>query len=311
MLELILGRAGTGKTTLLRKRLAESTAPKTILIVPEQYTFESERALLMEYGAETANRVQVYSFTRLAQAAFLQYGGGAGKRLTDGGRRILMTLALENCADQLTLFEKSADRMTDVLLNTVGEMKICGIEPDMLTKTAEAVAEGSLSRKLKEIALIYGTYEALVAQTYLDPLDDLTRLDDLLVDHPDFFRNAYVAVELRSTASPCRSTAFCATHCAMPRKKSVFRCAATILATSRKDLFSTVRRTASRLMRLAKESGTGVLSPVYCKTPYRFQNDVLRAVESTYAGHDTADTAENVCVFRATSPYEEAGLHRG
>ena len=98
MLELILGRAGTGKTTLLRKRLAESTAPKTILIVPEQYTFESERALLMEYGAETANRVQVYSFTRLAQAAFLQYGGGAGKRLTDGGRRILMTLALENCA---------------------------------------------------------------------------------------------------------------------------------------------------------------------------------------------------------------------
>ena len=43
MLELILGRAGTGKTTLLRKRLAESTAPKTILIVPEQYTFESER----------------------------------------------------------------------------------------------------------------------------------------------------------------------------------------------------------------------------------------------------------------------------
>ena len=126
MLELILGRAGTGKTTLLRKRLAESTAPKTILIVPEQYTFESERALLMEYGAETANRVQVYSFTRLAQTAFLQYGGGAGKRLTDGGRRILMTLALENCADQLTLFEKSADRMTDVLLNTVGEMKICG-----------------------------------------------------------------------------------------------------------------------------------------------------------------------------------------
>ena len=40
MLELILGRAGTGKTTLLRKHLAESTAPKTMLIVPEQYTFE-------------------------------------------------------------------------------------------------------------------------------------------------------------------------------------------------------------------------------------------------------------------------------
>ena len=305
MLELILGRAGTGKTTLLRKRLAESTAPKTILIVPEQYTFESEHALLMEYGAETANRVQVYSFTRLAQAAFLQYGGGAGKRLTDGGRRILMTLALENCADQLTLFEKSADRMTDVLLNTVGEMKICGIEPDMLTKTAEAVTEDSLSRKLKEIALIYGTYEALVAQTYLDPLDDLTRLDDLLADHPDFFRNAYVAVDAFDgfTVQEYRVLRHALHHA---EKVSVSLCCDD-LDTSRKDLFSTVRRTASRLMRLAKESGTGVLSPVYCKTPYRFQNDELRAVESTYAGHvQQADTAENVCVFRATSPYEEA-----
>ena len=63
MLELILGRAGTGKTTLLRKRLAESTAPKTILIVPEQYTFESEHALLMEYGAdrEPCAGVQLYA----------------------------------------------------------------------------------------------------------------------------------------------------------------------------------------------------------------------------------------------------------
>lgn len=235
MLELILGRAGTGKTTLLRKRLAESTAPKTILIVPEQYTFESERALLMEYGAETANRVQVYSFTRLAQAAFLQYGGGAGKRLTDGGRRILMTLALENCADQLTLFEKSADRMTDVLLNTVGEMKICGIEPDMLTKTAEAVTEDSLSRKLKEIALIYGTYEALVCA---DVSRSARRRRALMTCWPTIriFPEMLMSPSMRLTASPCRSTAFCATHCAM-RKKSVFRCAATISTRAAKTCF--------------------------------------------------------------------------
>ena len=71
---------------------------------------------------ETANRIRVYSFTRLAEAAFLRYGGQAGKRLTDGGRRILMTLAIEACTDRLTLFEKSAasGRMTDVMLTAVG-----------------------------------------------------------------------------------------------------------------------------------------------------------------------------------------------
>ena len=135
--------------------------------------------------------------------------------------------------------------------------------------------------------------------------DDLTRLDDLLVDHSDFFRNAYVAVDAFDgfTVQEYRVLRHALRHA---EKVSVSLCC-NDLDTSRKDLFSTVRRPASRLMRLAKESGTGVLSPVYCRTPYRFQNDELRAVESTYAGHvQQADTAENVCVFRATSPYEEA-----
>lgn len=119
-----------------------------------------------------------------------------------------------------------------------------------------------------------------------------------MADHPDFFRNAYVAVDAFDgfTVQEYRVLRHALRHA---EKVSVSLCCDD-LDTSRKDLFSTVRRTASRLMRLAKESGTGVLSPVYCKTPYRFQNDALRAVESTYAGHvQQADTAENVCVFRA------------
>ena len=121
---------------------------------------------------ETANKIKVYSFTRLAEAAFLRYGGNAGKRLTNGGRRILMTLAIEACADNLTLFEKSAasGRITDAMLTAVGEMKLCGINPEDLTRTAELVTEDGLSRKLQEVALIYGAFEALVQQTYLDPV---------------------------------------------------------------------------------------------------------------------------------------------
>ena len=185
------------RRTLLRAQLAAEKTAQAILIVPEQYTFETERALLETFGVETANRIRVYSFTRLAEAAFLRYGGQAGKRLTDGGRRILMTLAIEACADRLTLFEKSAasGRMTDVMLTAVGEMKLCGIAPDRLTEVSALAGDSGLCQKLREVALIYGAYESLVQQTYLDPLDDLTRLDALLAAHPDFFRGASVAVD--------------------------------------------------------------------------------------------------------------------
>ncbi len=306
MLEFILGRAGTGKTTALREKLARTKADKAILIVPEQYTFETERALLETYGLETANRVQVYSFTRLAEAAFLRYGGQAGKRLTDGGRRILMTLAIESCADQLKLFEKSAadGRMTDVMLTAVGEMKLCGIAPDRLAAVCALTGDGGLSQKLREIALIYGAYEALVQQTYLDPLDDLTRLDTLLAAHPEFFHGAVVGVdafdgftvqEYRILAHAIRNAEnVCAALCC------------TDLDASRRDLFSPVRRTAHRLLRLARENGVSVAAPQLCETAHRFRSETLRAIEETLA-LGAGEAADDGCavVFHAASVYEE------
>lgn len=309
VLELILGRVGTGKSTLLREKLAAEPARQAILIVPEQYSFESERALLMEYGPEVANRIRVYSFTRLAEAAFLQYGGGAGKRLTDGGRRILMTLAIEECADQLTLFEKSVSNghMTDVMLTAVNEMEICGVQPDMLTEASEKINDAGLSAKLREIALIYGAFEALVQQTYLDPLNDLTRLDALLMEHPEFFQGASVAVDAfyGFTEQEYKILTHAIRHAERVR---VELCCAE-LHTAERGLFSHVQRTAQRLLRIARENRIPIAAPVYCDTPYRFKNAALRAVEGVLAtGAGEAAAAEPVCVFRAASPYEEVEL---
>ena len=48
MLQFILGRAGSGKTEYLRRALADralSGDSKCIMLVPEQFTFETEKAL--------------------------------------------------------------------------------------------------------------------------------------------------------------------------------------------------------------------------------------------------------------------------
>ncbi|MBP3705024.1 MAG: helicase, partial [Clostridia bacterium] len=271
-----------------------------------QYSFESERALLETYGIEVANRVKVYSFTRLAEAAFLRYGGSAGKRLTNGGRRILMTLAIESCADHLTLFEKSAatGRMTDAMLNAVGEMKLCGIGPAELTEVSERVGEDALARKLRELALIYGAFEALVAQSWLDPLDDLTKLDRILESHPEFFKNTVIAVDAFDgfTMQEYRVLTHAIRHA---DKVSVALCCDD-LDTSKRDLFSTVRRTASRLTRIARENSVPVAAPVHCDKAYRFTNKQLCAVESMLAvGAGEAPCNDHVQVFRGASPYEE------
>ena len=112
MLQLFLGRSGTGKTKALyaeMHRLAdESTAP-IFLLVPEQASFENERRLLEEFGPVLSQRVQVLSFTRLAEIVFRHIGGLAGKTMDTTLSLLLMSQALYMLSDSLTLYRRSTD----------------------------------------------------------------------------------------------------------------------------------------------------------------------------------------------------------
>lgn len=73
MLNLILGRVGSGKTETCRRLLvdfARKGKENLYLIVPEQYSFESEKAILRMAGPKNAANIQVLSFTRLAESLF-------------------------------------------------------------------------------------------------------------------------------------------------------------------------------------------------------------------------------------------------
>ena len=167
MLQFVMGRAGSGKTEYLRRMLADRSLAGqggTVMIVPEQYTFETEKAMLRLAGPVRGNAIPVYSFTRLAEAVFRREGGAVGRRLSDGGRRILMASAIEACQDRLEVYASAAKggRITDVMLTAVSEMKLCGIAPWDLQQASRELGSTGLGKKLSELSLLYDTYNALV-----------------------------------------------------------------------------------------------------------------------------------------------------
>ncbi|MDD2362699.1 MAG: PD-(D/E)XK nuclease family protein [Oscillospiraceae bacterium] len=200
MLRLLLGRSGTGKTHTIYQRLCDlawSTDLQEdeglILLVPEQFSFESERTLLRRLGPVMAGRVRVLSFTRMADLVFREVGGLAGRRMDDATRTLLMSRALELTADNLTLFRRAASDTGAVgtVLSAIAEMKQCGITPLDLEKTAADMEDGTLRRKMQELSVIMGAYEAVAAGVadskdggvkYIDPTDDLTALAEKLQD---------------------------------------------------------------------------------------------------------------------------------
>ena len=83
MLKLILGRAGSGKTTAVYRRMCGAGAERPqVLLVPEQNSHEAERALCKVGGNGVSLYAEVLSFSRLANRVFLAAGGLGEAELT-------------------------------------------------------------------------------------------------------------------------------------------------------------------------------------------------------------------------------------
>ncbi len=197
MLQLLIGRSGSGKTRHILERLSQliQQGQETILwLVPEQHSFESERALLTHLGVRDAARVQVLSFTRLADRVFREIGGLAGERLDEGVRALLMSRALEQVAavgrDLDEPMQGLRSRLAadsaylEQLLRLWEEMKQCAVPTQELERVAQQLQaeSASLSVKAGELYRVFTAYEGLAAASGLDELDVLTRLAQCLPD---------------------------------------------------------------------------------------------------------------------------------
>ncbi len=311
MLQFVLGRAGSGKTEYLRQVLSDRSLQgdgKCIMLVPEQYSFETEKAMLRLAGPQRANAIGIYSFTRLAETVFRQVGGAAGHRLTDGGRRILMSSAIAACEDQLEVYKSAAKsgRITDLMLTAVNEMKLCGIPPERLTEASGELKSLGLAQKLRELGIIYAAYNALVAASYLDSRDDLTRLLEALKG-TGLFSGYTIAVD--------SFEGFTAQELGV--LEELLRQADSVLVSLCTDglsqdgagLFALVDRTRWRLTRLAEENQIPLLPPVTLTHSPRFQNESLKLLEAQLFFPEeglVSQDSQGITLFEARDVFQES-----
>ena len=167
MLYFITGVKGSGKTALAHKITGEavSAGKSVMLIVPRQFSFESDRSILSLLGPRLASETEVYSFRRLCDEVQRNYSGIGRPVATSGVKNILMSLAVEAVGESFETFKKHKNdiALSRKLLLSIEEMKNSGVSPDDLVKFAENTEDRLLGNKMKETALVYGAYEALLS----------------------------------------------------------------------------------------------------------------------------------------------------
>ena len=275
MLTLLLGPSGSGKSTRLRAELKSraEAGQRSILIVPEQFTSSTEAALYRTLGDTLSGYVESYSFTSLAETLLRRYGGAAVQTLTEAGRAVLVRRALNSLLDQVVYYsrQRHSAAFCEKVAQTIDELKSAGIRPGKLAEYARA--PGADRDKLSELALIYETYEGLLAGTAMDPGDRQELAARRLQEADggrDFFAGRTVYIDEFDTFNAPKRALLAAILPAADL--SVSLCCDHLQETDGGvGLFSGARQVAATLQRMARQAGV----PVHTMTltgDYRHEN---------------------------------------
>lgn len=185
----LIGRAGSGKSAAcldeIRQRLLEEPmGHPLVLLVPEQATFQAERALVSTPGIGGLLRGQVLSFRRLAWRVMQETGGISGTPIDDLGKKMLLHRLLHKHNGELGLFRQAYEKpgFVDNLHSLFGELKRYQVPAEELDRHVRRIGNklppsaASLGGKLHDLLLVYREYEQVLERDFLDGDAFLDRL---------------------------------------------------------------------------------------------------------------------------------------
>ncbi len=308
MLNLIVGRAGSGKTETVMSLVEKNAALKKecIVVVPEQASFFFERDLALRLSDELAPLAKIKNFKRLCRDIFNDQGRGARKMINDPLRAALVRRAMLSLKDEITYYRrhKNDAAFYSLVADVINELKNGGVKPEGLALAAAGAKSPLSAAKLNELSLIYAAYESLIANHFQDGADELclaaalcektSIFDGKIVFFDGFTGFTEPEYQMLSAIMEKASEVFCTVCCF-----DIFL--------NEDDSFSFVRKNARRLISLAKNRGVEVKISHSLSNPYRFKAAGLRAAEGFF-GNDklVSPSIDGVHKIIGKNPYDEA-----
>lgn len=276
MLHFITGRTGSGKTAYTHKLIADFVGGESgsaVLIVPEQYTFFCERALLEKLGPARMARAEVLSFTRLAENCLEKAGRAPAVRVDNSAKAVLMSLALEDVGERLDIYAKHTFSPSFIreMLDTVSELKKNGVSASMLGEAAPSLADSTLARKLRDLSLVAGAYEDRLAGSGSDEDSLLPALCSLLLEKP-LFDDAVVFIDAFSGFTG-QELQVIERLLVQARVVYVTLCTDTLYPLpGDKSIFANIRQTALKLTELANRNNVKIAKPWMLSSGNKYNN---------------------------------------
>ncbi len=319
-LKFIFGPSGSGKSQFLYNRIVEKSEAhperQFIVLVPEQFTMQTQKDLVAAHPAHGIMNIDVLSFARLAYRVFEETGGGQLPVLDDEGKNLVLRKIAGDFEGELKVLRgnmKKPGYISEVK-SVISEFTQYDVGEEEICRVMETAGEDSnLSCKLEDILKLYLGFSEYLDKKYItkeELLDVLSRE----IGKSEILKDSTVALDGFTGFTPVQNRLL----------RELMRCCREVVVTVIMDerenpfsyrspyqLFALSKHMVSSLSDIAKEEKIAVEEPEYLYgKPVRFKgNDALSFLERNIfrCGREIfGREQEAVSVRAARNPKEEA-----
>lgn len=319
-LQFIMGPSGSGKSHYLYEWVTKESLAHPeknyIVLVPEQFTMQTQKDLVLASPNKGILNIEVLSFNRLAHRVFEETGENNRIVLSDVGKNFVIRKVAGDNEEKLKVLGGNLKKMGYVseMKSIISEFTQYDIGPDSLDEMlARAENHPNLYYKLKDIQTIYEAFQEYLKEKYitgeevLDVLALTAQKSKLLKDSVivlDGF-TGFTPIQnklLRELLNVCEKMMITVT---MDKRENPF------LYQHPYQLFALSKQMVTGLLKIAGEVKVEVEEPIYLyeRPVYRFrENDALDFLEShlfRYSKERYEKEQDALQIWCARNPQEE------
>lgn len=320
-LKFVFGPSGSGKSSYLYQHVIQESMKyperNYIVLVPEQFTMQTQKDLVMMHERKGIMNIDVLSFARLAYRVFEETGGGGLPVLDDEGKNLILRKIAGDYENELKMLGghmKKQGYISEVK-SVISEFTQYDIGEDEIERVMESAGESSrLYYKLADIRLLYRGFTDYLREKYItkeELLDVLSRE----VEKSERLKNSTVVLDGFTGFTPVQDRLLgeLMRHCrevivtvTMDRRENPY------VYEHPYQLFALSKQMVTSLLQIAKQNKIPVEEPVelYDHVPWRFkEQEALAFLEKhlfRYGAGAYEKEQEQVKLHLAKNPREEA-----
>lgn len=320
-LKYIFGPSGSGKSHFLYQyviqKSKENPEQNFIVLVPEQFTMQTQKDLVSMHPQHAIMNIDVLSFGRLAYRVFEETGGGNLPVLDDEGKNLILRKIAGDCENQLKVVKGNMKKLGYIseVKSVLSEFTQYDIGEEELECVMERAGEGSgLYYKLRDLKILYHGFSKYLEQKYITK-EELLDVLSKEIKKSELLKNSIVVLDGFTGFTPVQNRLMreLFIHCQ--------QVVVTVIMDERENpfvyrnpyqLFALSKQMVTSLTEIARETGTEIEDAKYLyeRVPYRFRGNLSMAfLEKNLFryGREVFDKPQDaVCIHVAKNPKEEA-----